>query len=440
MKTTSLLARTPRPSAVAGDRRLTPSLIGRLGRRVLYARLAGLTAGQIRVRDAQGVRAFGVPTAECPLSVDVEVLDGRFWGDVAFGGTVGAGEAYIRGYWRASDLTTLIRLMVRNRAVMDSLEGGLALVSAPLRAVLHFANRNTQRGAERNIAAHYDLGNDFFRLMLDPTMAYSCGIYPHAGATLEQASIAKFASICNKLALGPDDHLLEIGTGWGGLAIFAAREYGCRVTTTTISREQYEYSCAAVARAGLQERVTLLRQDYRELTGTYDKLVSVEMVEAVGHQYLDGYFATCSRLLKPDGAMLLQAITLKDQYYESALKTVDYIQAYVFPGSFIPSVTALVGAVQRATDLKLFHLEDIGPHYARTLADWRARLAGNEPAVRALGFNDEFLRLFEFYLCYCEGGFAERHLGDVHMLLTKPLNRRAPLVSGLVPATGAAAG
>jgi cyclopropane-fatty-acyl-phospholipid synthase len=317
--------------------------------------------------------------------------------------------------------------------VLESLEGGLAAISAPVRRALHFANRNTQRGSERNIAAHYDLGNDFFELVLDRTMAYSCGIYATKDATLEQASLAKFDSICRKLALVPSDHLVEIGTGWGGLAIHAARHYGCRVTTTTISREQYDYACAAVASAGLADRVTLLRKDYRDLTGSYDKLVSVEMVEAVGHEFLEGYFATCSRLLKPDGAMLLQAITLQDQYYEAALKAVDYIQRYVFPGSFIPSVTTLITAATRATDLKLFHMEDIGPHYAATLRDWRLRLHANVAAVRELGFNDEFLRLWEFYLCYCEGGFAERQLGDVHMLMTKPLCRLPALVTGTAP-------
>lgn len=433
MKTNTLLARSQADNPADADRREHPSLVGALGRRMLLSRLANLRTGQIRVRENGQTLSFGTVTDECPLAAEIEVLDGRFWGDVAFGGSVGAGEAYIRGYWRVTDLTTLVRLMVRNRHVLESLEGGLAVISAPLRRMLHFANRNTQRGSERNIAAHYDLGNDFFELILDRTMAYSCGIYATRDSTLEQASVAKFDSICTKLALGPNDHLAEIGTGWGGLAIHAARHYGCRVTTTTISREQYEYARLAVAREGLSDRITLLRQDYRELTGTFDKLVSVEMVEAVGHRFLDGYFATCSRLLKPDGAMLLQAITLQDQFYDAALKAVDYIQRYIFPGSFIPSVTTLVDSVTRATDLKLFHLEDIGPHYARTLRDWRVRLHAHTAAIGKLGFNDEFVRLFEFYLCYCEGGFEERQLGDVHMLLTKPLCRLPPIVSGIAP-------
>jgi cyclopropane-fatty-acyl-phospholipid synthase len=398
-----------------------------LGRRALLGQLARLDCGQLTVLEPQGRHVFGRCAAGAELAASIEVLDPQFWADAAFGGTVGAGESYIRGHWRSADLTTLVRLLVRNRALMDGLEGGLALVSAPLRRLLHWVNRNTRSGSERNIAAHYDLGNDFFRLMLDPTLAYSCGIYPTPQSSLHAAQLAKFDAICRKLDLRPADQLLEIGTGWGGLALHAARHYGCRVTTTTISREQHAYAQAAIAAAGLTARVTLLREDYRDLAGQYDKLVSVEMIEAVGARFLDTYFATCSRLLKPDGAMLLQAITLQDQYYDAALKSVDFIQRFVFPGSFIPSVTAIVAAVSRATDLKVFHLEDIGPHYATTLRDWRRNVHAHLAEVRALGYPEEFLRLWDFYLCYCEGGFAERHIGDVQVLLTKPLSRRASL-------------
>jgi cyclopropane-fatty-acyl-phospholipid synthase len=260
-------------------------------------------------------------------------------------------------------------------------------------------------------------------------MAYSCGIFPCESTTLGEASRAKFDAACRKLALGPADHLLEIGTGWGGLAIHAARNYGCRVTTTTISRAQYDYAREAIAAAGLGERVTLLLEDYRELGGRYDKLVSIEMIEAVGANFLDTFFGQCSARLQPHGAMLLQAITIQDQLYAQALRSVDYIQRFIFPGSFIPSVTALTQAVCRATDLKVFHLEDIGPHYARTLALWRRNFFDNLAAVRRLGYPESFVRLWEFYLCYCEGGFAERQLGDVQMLLTKPACRRAPIAT-----------
>ncbi|MDH5177353.1 MAG: cyclopropane-fatty-acyl-phospholipid synthase family protein, partial [Gammaproteobacteria bacterium] len=228
--------------------------------------------------------------------------------------------------------------------------------------------------------------------------------------------------ICRRLQLSPRDHLVEIGTGWGGLALHAARKYGCKVTTTTISREQHDWAKAKFEAAGLLQsgQVTLLLEDYRSLAGTYDKLVSIEMIEAVGHQFLDTYTAKCASLLKPDGAMLLQAITIQDQVYEQALKSVDFIQRFIFPGSFIPSVSAITDSVRRATDMKVFHLEDIGPHYATTLRKWRENFFARIADVRQLGYPESFVRMWEFYLCYCEGGFLERQIGDVQMLLTKP--------------------
>ena len=400
-----------------------------LGRRALLARLAGLRHGQLTVLEAGRRHLFGAAGGEDALAATIEVLDPQFWADAAFGGTVGAGESYIRGHWRATDLTALVRLMVRNRELMNGLEGGLALLSAPLRRLLHLVNRNTRRGSRRNIAAHYDLGNAFFRLMLDDTLAYSCGIYATPATTLHEAQLAKFDAICRKLDLRAGDELLEIGTGWGGLALHAARHYGCRVTTTTISAEQHAHARAAIDAAGLGARITLLREDYRDLRGRYDKLVSVEMIEAVGARFLDAYFGACSRLLQPDGAMLLQTITLQDQFYRAALRSVDFIQRFVFPGGFLPSVAAIADAVSRVTDLKIFHLEDIGPHYATTLRDWRRNVHAHLAEVRALGYPEEFLRLWDYYLSYCEGGFLERQLGDVQVLLTKPQCRRAPIVS-----------
>jgi cyclopropane-fatty-acyl-phospholipid synthase len=419
----------PSTRGLASDNSGEARGLAALGRRALLGRLAGLERDQLTILEAGRRYAFGRAGTEDGLVVGIEVLDAQFWADAAFGGTVGAGESYIRGHWRATDLTALVRLMVRNRELMNGLERGLALVSTPLRRLLHWVNVNTRRGSRRNVAAHYDLGNDFFRLMLDPTLAYSCGIYATPASTLHDAQLAKFDAICRKLDLRPADELLEIGTGWGGLAIHAARHYGCRVTTTTISREQHAHASAAIAAAGVASRVTLLLEDYRDMRGQYDKLVSVEMIEAVGSRFLDTYFATCSRLLKPAGAMLLQAITLQDQYYEAALRSVDFMQRFVFPGGFIPSVTAISQSVRRVTDLKVFHLEDIGPHYATTLRDWRRNVHAHVAEVRALGYPEEFLRLWDYYLCYCEGGFAERQLGDVQMLLTKPLCRRAPIVS-----------
>lgn len=396
------------------------SALQQLGRRLFLARLRELREGELTLIDGDERLSFGRRSPACDLRATIEVLHPQTYADAAFGGTVGGGEAYIRGLWRTDDLTALIRLMIVNRDVMQAMEGGAAMATAPLRRILHWLNRNSPDGSRRNIAAHYDLGNDLFALMLDETMAYSCGVFERDDATLHEAQLAKFERICRKLRLGPGDHLLEIGTGWGGFAIHAASRHGCRVTTTTISREQHDWAKEKIAAAGLGDRVTLLLDDYRDLTGRYDKLVSIEMIEAVGARYLDTYTAQCSRLLEPHGAMLLQAITIQDQVYEEALDSVDFIQRFIFPGSFIPSVTAITDSVRRATDMKVFHLEDIGPHYATTLRRWRENFFARLPEVRRLGYPDAFVRMWDYYLCYCEGGFLERQLGDVQMLLTRP--------------------
>jgi cyclopropane-fatty-acyl-phospholipid synthase len=401
-----------------------------IARKALLASLEQIRDGEVRLLDGNSTHRFGARTARCGLSATISVHDSEFYSLAAFGGTVGAGESYIQEHWRCDDLTALIRIMVVNRQALLGMDHGItAKASGVLRRLLHWANRNSKHGSARNIAAHYDLGNELYKLMLDDTMAYSCGIFLHEEATLHEASIAKFDAVCRKLALTSSDHLVEIGTGWGGLAIHAAEQYGCRVTTTTISREQHDFAKEKILSRGLGDRITLLFEDYRDLTGKFDKLVSIEMIEAVGAKYLDTYFAKCASLLKPTGAMLLQAITLQDQYYANALKSVDYIQRFVFPGSFIPSVSAISNAVTRATDMKIFNLEDIGPHYAPTLRMWRERFFANLGKVRELGYPEAFDRLWEFYLCYCEGGFAERQLGDVQILLTKPDCRRAAIAA-----------
>ena len=405
-----------------------PHFLDGLAARALRDRLARIRHGSIHlVHDGSEAR-YGNAGAPGGLQATVQVHDARFWSEVAFGGTIGAGEAYMQGYWSSDDLTALVRILLRNRDVLDGMETGLARLTAPVHRWLHWLNRNTRSGARRNIAAHYDLGNDFFRLFLDPTLMYSCAIFEAPDMTLEQAQIARLERICRKLALGPGDHLLEVGTGWGSMAIHAASRHGCRVTTTTISREQYELASERIAAAGVADRVTLLLEDYRELRGRYDKLVSIEMIEAVGHQYYDLFFSQCAKLLRHDGLMLLQAITIADQRYDAARRSVDFIQRHIFPGSTIPSVTAMLASTTRATDMRLVHLEDIGPHYAATLRAWRENLLANLDAVRALGYPEPFIRMWEFYLCYCEGGFAERALGDVQMLLARPGNRRPALL------------
>ncbi len=405
------------------------STLTRLARAALVGQLEKIRHGRLRIVDDGFDRSFGRPGPDAPFDITVRVRDPRFYTQALFGGTVGAGEAYISGYWHCDNLTDLVRLFIANDDIMTELDSGISRVAGVILKVAHWLNRNDRDGSRRNIAAHYDVGNRFFELFLDETMAYSCGIFTHDGASLGEASRAKFDSACSKLALQPGQHLLEIGSGWGGFAIHAARHYGCRVTGTTLSKQQYDYASERVAREGLEDRITLLLADYRDLKGEYDALVSIEMVEAVGHRYLDTYFRRCSDLLRPNGAMLLQAITITDQFYARALRSVDYIQRFIFPGGFIPSVQSLVDSVARTTDMKLFHLEDIGPHYARTLKLWREAFTAKLAEVRAQGYPESFARMWEYYFCYWEGGFLERRLGDVQMLLTKPRARRATIAT-----------
>ena len=409
------------------SRALAPDInaLEKLAKRLVLSRLAQIEHGILALEDGMGVARFGRATSRCALSASVRVHDPRFYSEIAFGGSIGAGEAYMQGYWSSDDLTTVMRVLLNNLHVVDGMESGFARFALPLRRALHWASRNSRSGSRRNIAAHYDLGNDFFQTFLDPTLMYSSALFERPEMTLEQASIAKLDRICRQLELKADDHLLEIGTGWGGMALHAAGRYGCRVTTTTISQQQYELARERIDAAGLADRITLLREDYRDLTGTYDKLVSIEMIEAVGHQYYDAYFAKCSALLRPDGMMLLQAITIADQRYAAARDSVDFIQRYIFPGSCIPSVAVIADAIARITDLRLFHLDDIGFHYASTLRHWRENLFANLERVRALGYPEEFIRMWEFYFCYCEGGFAEGVLGDAQMLFVKPLAKPA---------------
>ena len=403
--------------------RRTTGFIDRIVKSALLSLFENIQHGELTIIDGDAVYRFGKHRPEFDCHARITVLDSRFWGDIGLGGTIGAGESYMQNLWECDNLTDLVRIFVRNRGVLDRLDNGLARLTRPFNKLIHSLRRNSRDGSKKNIAAHYDLGNDMFSLFLDETMMYSCGIFENPSATLKQASEAKLDRICQKLQLCPEDHVIEIGTGWGGFAIHAARHYGCRVTTTTISKAQFDYASERVVAAGLEDRITLLLEDYRDLEGTYDKLVSIEMIEAVGHQFMGTYFEKCSSLIKPDGAMLLQAITIADQRYDEARRSVDFIQKYIFPGGFIPSVTAMSGAITRRTDMRLFYLEDIGPHYATTLARWREQFFHNIEQVRALGYPESFIRMWEFYLCYTEGGFAERAIGTVHMLLTKPDNR-----------------
>lgn len=402
----------------------------RMMRKRLLAVMADLRDCQVTIRDGADALVLGTPATDPTqtLHANIVVNDPSFYRLAALNGSVGAGEAYLDGHWECDDLVALVRILVRNRDRLDALERGPARLGGAIMRGWHALMRNTRAGSRRNIAAHYDLGNDLFKLFLDESMMYSSAIYVDESDSLEVAAKRKLDRICQKLDLQPHHHVVEIGTGWGGFAIHAAKHYGCKVTTTTISREQYELARERVDAAGLQDRVELLLEDYRDLKGTYDRLVSIEMIEAIGPQYLDTYFEKIGALLKPDGMALIQAITIEEHRYQQALKAVDFIQRYVFPGSFIPALAPMLRAVAKNSDMKLFNLEDIGPSYALTLRAWRERFLARLAEVRALGYPSRFIRLWQFYLCYCEGGFLERSIGDVQMLLTKPDARRDQFV------------
>lgn len=397
-------------------------------KKLVLRQLQYLHTGQLSIIEAGQRMNFGAPGAG--LHAEIHVHNPAIWSMVAGNGSIGAGEAYIQGYWSSPDLTAVVRIFVANLDILDAMEGGLALLRRPLIKAMHWLNRNTRTGSKRNISAHYDQGNKLFEQLLDPTMMYSAAMFRSADDTLEQAQWNKLDRICRKLDLKPSDHLLEIGTGWGSMAIYAAHYYGCKVTTTTLSQEQFAYTKQRIEERGLQDRVTLLLKDYRDLTGQYDKLVSIEMIEAVGHRFLPDYFKQCADLLKDDGLMLLQAITIRDQRYEQARKSVDFIQRYIFPGGALPSMNKMLQVISRDTDLNLHHMEDFGLHYARTLRHWYENLRRNRSTLEQLGYDETFFRLWEFYFCYCEGGFLERTIGTAHLLLAKPAARPQPFGLG----------
>lgn len=397
-------------------------VLDKICRNLMLSYLAKLQQGCIELVEDHDKQLLGDPQAD--LRVTLTIVDPAFYQKLVLGGSVGAGESYIEGHWRTDNLTALVQIFARNMTLLDQLESGWARISKPALKLLNWRNRNSKAQSKKNISAHYDLGNSMYQLFLDQSMMYSSAIYPSAQSTLAEAQQYKLKLICDRLQLKASDHLMEIGTGWGSLAIFAAKNYGCRVTTTTISREQYDYAKTQIAAAGLEQQITLLFQDYRELTGQYDKLVSIEMIEAVGHEYLDGYFAKCSSLLKADGLMLLQAITIADQRYEFYRREVDFIKKFVFPGGCLPSMLRMTQAAAQHTDLVIRQVQDIGLDYARTLADWCSNFMAARDAVHQLGFDDRFVRLWHFYLCYCEGGFLERATSAVHLVLSKPGHRQ----------------
>jgi cyclopropane-fatty-acyl-phospholipid synthase len=416
------------PRHLAGTAK--PTRLDGFARQQVMNRLNGLRFGRLYLVVDGEEHCFGNAAGEVDGKAYPEsrviVHDPRFFSELAFGGSIGAGEGYIQGYWSCNDLVALVRLLLINRNVLDDMESGMASLTRPLQKLFHWVNRNTHEGARRNIAAHYDLGNEFFALWLDKTMMYSCAMFDEDHTDLHSAQLNRLDRICRKLQLSEKDHVIEIGTGWGGFAIHAARNYGCRVTTTTISREQYEWAEQRIAEAGLQEQITLLQDDFRDLSGQYDKLVSIEMIEAIGSDLYPAFFRTCSQLLKPEGLMLIQSITIADQNYASSQRSVDFIQRYIFPGACLPSSQVMNSIVAEQTDMRLLDLEDIGLHYATTLRHWRENLFATIDKVRELGYPESFIRMWEFYLCYCEGAFMERAISDLHSVYSKPAYRQLP--------------
>ncbi len=393
-----------------------------LGRRAASIVGRTLSSGTILVEDETGDLRLGCAEPR----VRVLVHDPRAYGAVLRRGSIGLGQSYVDGWWDCDDLTEFVRVLVRNRRVIGDAQDRFGRVTSLLTDPLHRLWRRSPTADRRDVRAHYDIGNEFFCRMLDPTMSYSCALFERLDMTLEEASIAKLNRICRKLALSPTDHVVEIGTGWGGFAIHAATHFGCRVTSTTISAEQYTYASKKVADLGLSDRVTILKQDYRDLRGQYDRLVSIEMIEAVDWPLLDTFFKRCARLLRPDGLMALQAITIADRSYDRAKNDRDFIKAFIFPGGCLPSVKAIAASVAK-TDMLLVDLEDIGLHYAETLRRWRGHVDERRSEIEDLGFDERFLRLWRLYLSYCEAAFIERHVTDVQIVMAKP-DWRPPLL------------
>ena len=387
----------------------------------LFNIFTNLQFGRLSIDNCGQLYEFGDLQGQDSINASLSIHDPQLYPEILFKGSLGAAESYIKGYWSTNNLTDVTRLFVANSDLLNrEMDAGWSRITAPLMRTYHWLRKNTQSGSKKNIVAHYDLSNEFFRLFLDRSMGYSCGIFEHDNSTLHEAQINKFEKICKKLDLKEEDNVIEIGGGWGGFAMHAVQNYGCRVTTTTISNNQFLYMQNIFADSGLKEKVTVLKQDYRELTGRFNKLVSIEMIEAVGHHFLDTFFAKCCELLKPDGMMALQAITIPDHEFKRHKNSVDFIKRYIFPGSCIPSVSVIKKCIKLHTDLHLTHFEDITPHYATTLRLWRERFFANLEKVKTMGFSNNFIRMWEYYLASCEGSFQERYNGDVQMIFARP--------------------
>ena len=392
---------------------------------ILFAKLSKIKHGYLQIFVDGMVYDFGIQEMQNTLHAEIHIHDTRIFRAVLFGGEPAAGYTYTKGWWSSNHLLNVVRLFTLNRDVLFAIKSGFAAIAKPFYLFGHYINKNTTKGSKRNILAHYDIGNDLYKLFLDEKMMYSSACYDNDNTTLEDAAENKLTVICEKLNLQASDHVLEIGSGWGGFAIYAAENFGCRVTTTTISDKQFDYLNDKITDLGLQKRITILKKDYRELTGQYDKLVSIEMIESVGHQYIDQYFSKCSQLLKPNGAMLIQAITISDFLYYRYIRSMDFIRKYIFPGGSLPSMSSMLASISSNTDLTLYQADSYADSYAKTLASWYQRFINNKKTVIELGYSQSFIRLWEYYLKYCQSGFEERVI-DVHQIVfKKPANRFA---------------
>jgi cyclopropane-fatty-acyl-phospholipid synthase len=391
-------------------------------RNQIFSRFELIKEGCIEIEETfkgGSVYTFG-ESGNSLLRSKMKIHDPIAYSKMALGGSIATGESFSVGEWSCNSLTDLIRVFARNRDVVMKVDLGIARLGNLFQKIFHRFHQNSIPGARKNIKAHYDLGNDFFELFLDSNWMYSSAVFLKNESTLEEAQFEKVDRICRSLNLKPSDHLLEIGTGWGGFALHAAKYYGCKVTTTTISEKQFELATKRVRDSGLQDQITVLKKDYRLLEGQFDKLVSIEMIEAVGLDYLGIYFEKCSSLLKPEGEMVIQAITIRDDFYEHAKNNVDFIQRYIFPGSGIPCLEVMSRLVKEKTDLQITQLEDFGYHYARTLSVWSERLKSNHHELTRRGYSEELYRMFQFYFSYCEGGFLEKTISVLQMKFSKP--------------------
>jgi cyclopropane-fatty-acyl-phospholipid synthase len=392
--------------------------IDKLLKSQLLKKLDSLQHGTLALDDSGHIHILGADKNARSFGT-ITIDNDAFYTKTALGGSVGAAESYMDGDWHSEQLLDVMRLLLRNRNLLDTMESGTASMTSWMMKVAHQFKKNTKSGSRKNIAAHYDLGNQLFELFLDSKLMYSSAVFDSPAMDLEQASERKLEIICEKLQLKSTDHLLEIGTGWGGMAIYAAKNYGCRVTTTTISKQQYEFAKSRVEQEGLQNQITLLFEDYRDLTGQFDKLVSIEMIEAIGHQFQNVYFNKCATLLKSGGLALIQAITIEDHRYTQALQSVDFIKRYIFPGSYIPCVSSMVSSAAQSGQLRLIDLHDIGDSYATTIHCWRKRFNQQRDAILALGYDQRFIHMWDYYFAYCEAGFLEKSISDLHLLFGK---------------------